>query len=742
MPAIQSVRHLARKIPINLIRRAFYHSTPLKSHPKLSVARRVNLSSNDSKLLDCLVSGGLHYARRLLYEMPQRGHLSKVVTWTSLLSKFAKEGLVDEAQALFDILPERNVVTCNAMLSGYVQSGRLIEACGFFEAMREKNVVSWTSMLRGLMNSGELEEAKALFEKMPERNVVSWNTMIVGLVKNGDLVGARSVFNSMPNRDLVSLNTMIDGYVECGMMEEAKALFDQMEDTNVITCTTLISGYCRDEDVWSAYELFQRMPAKNVVSWTAMIGGFSWNGYFEEAISLFQEMKAESDVKPNVETFISLAYACAGVGFTRLCMQLHAHVVTNCSSYHDHDGRLSLGLIFMYAKCGLMEYAESVFLKNSMTRISQHGNIMINGYVQKGQLEKAKHIFDIMAVRDKISWTSMITGYFNVSKVAEACKLFNDMPETERDAIAWTAMISGFVQNEQFQEAMHLFSEMLMQGIMPLKAACSTLLGAAGATAQLDIGRHLHSLVIKTHTNFDPVLENSLISMYAKCGQISEAFQIFSNMTGKDSISWNSIIMGFSHHGLAREALSLFGDMIKSRVKPDSVTFLGILSACSHAGLIDEGWAVYRAMSDAYGIHPDVEHNICMINLLGRAGKVKEAENFVLSLPFNQDIAIWGALLGVCGVGEGNYEVASRTSQRLFELDPVNAQGHVVLCNMSASVGQYGEGGMLRKEMRSKGVRKAPGFSWVSSGERTRMFLSGDVTQIQGDAFASGIPYR
>ncbi|KAH9616805.1 hypothetical protein KSS87_021755 [Heliosperma pusillum] len=730
MPAVWSLKYLARKIPIKLNRHVLYHSTTLKLEPKFSVPRRWNLSNNDAQLLDCLVNGDLHNARRLLYEMPQTGHSSKVVTWTSLLSKFAKEGLVDEAQLLFDILPDRNIVTCNAMLSGYVRFGRLIEACGFFEAMQEKNVVSWTSMLRGLMNAGKLEEAKALFEDMPERNVVSWNTMIAGLVKNGDLAGARSAFDSMPTCDLVSWNTMIDGYVESCMMEEGKALFDQMEDANVITWTTLISGYCRDEDVWTAYELFRSMPAKNVVSWTAMIGGYTWNGYFEEAISLFREMKGETDVKPNVETFISLAYACAGVGFPHLCMQLHAHLVTNCSSYHDHDGRLSLALIFMYAKCGLMEYAKSIFLKNSMTKTSQYGNVMINGYVQKGQLEKAKHIFDLMAVRDKISWTSIITGYFNVNEVAEACKLFNSMPETERDAIAWTAMISGFVQNELFQEAMHLLSEMLLQGIMPLKATCSTLLGVAGATAQLDVGRHLHSLVIKTYSNFDPILENSLISMYAKCGEISDAFRIFSNMTWKDSISWNSIIVGFSHHGLAREALSLFGYMIKLRIKPNSVTFLGILSACNHEGLVDEGWAVYRAMSDAYGILPEIEHNICMINLIGRAGKIEEAENFVLSLPFNQDIAIWGALLGVCGVGEGNYEVASRTSQRLLELDPVNAAGHVVLCNMTASVGQYGEEGMLRKEMRSKGVRKAPGFSWVSSGEGTHMFLSGDVAPI------------
>ncbi|KAL9242719.1 hypothetical protein vseg_016693 [Gypsophila vaccaria] len=730
----QIVRNLARKVPTKLINHVHHYTTFSKTHLNLTITRRLNLNNNESKLLGCLFSGDLHNARHVLDEMPQRGLESKIVVWTSLLSKFAKEGLVDEAKALFDIMPERNVVTCNAMLSGYVQCGRVDEAGVFFEGMRERNVVSWTSMLSGLMRVGRVEEAKALFEAMPVRNVVSWNTMVGGLVRNGDLEGARSVFDAMPVQDLVSWNTVIGGYVESCRMEEAKALFDQMEEQNVVTWTTLIGGYCRDGDVWSAYDFFRRMPVRNVVSWTAMIGGFSWNGYYEEAMSLFLEMRRSGGgVKPNVETFVSLAYACAGVGFSRLGMQLHAHLIANCLGSQDDDGRLLHGLICMYARCGLMENAESIFLKNSRIQTTQCCNTMINGYVQNGQLENAKHIFDIMPVRNKISWTSVITGYFNINQVAEACKLFNDMPDTDRDAVAWTAMISGYVQNELFSEAMHLFLKMQMKGLMPLRATYATLIGAAGATAHIDRGRQLHSLLIKTCTHLDLILGNSLISMYAKCGLIGDAFQIFSNMTFKDLISWNSMIMGFSYHGLANEALSLFDHLIKSRVKPNSVTFLSILSACSHTGLINEGWAIYRAMNEVYGIHPGTEHNICMINLLGRAGRVAEAEQFVLNLPFNQDIALLGALLGVCGINEGNAEIANRTSQRLLELDPDNAPGHIVLCNMRASVGQYGDEGTLRKEMRSKGVRKTPGCSWVSTGKDTHVFLSGDLTKVQGD---------
>ncbi|KNA10211.1 hypothetical protein SOVF_146540, partial [Spinacia oleracea] len=584
------------------------------------------------------------YARQLLDEMRHRENQSPVITWTSVLTRFSKRGRVDEARTLFDIMPERNVVTCNAMLSGYVQSGKLSEACKFFEAMPVKNVVSWTCLLCGLMKYGMVEEGKALFEAMPEKNVVTWNSMVVGLVKNGDLEGGRLIFEIMPVRDSVSWNAMIGGYAENGTMEEAMELFDQMggKDVNVITWTTLISGYCKAGEVWTAYGLFRRMPGKNVVSWTAMVGGFSWNSYYEEAILLALEMR-RAGVKMNEETCISLAYACAGMGFPRLV-------------------------------------------------------------------------------------TSMISGYFDVGEVAKAYELFNNM--TDKDNIVWTVMISGYVQNELFLEAMCLFSEMWMQGVIPLQSTYSVLLGAAGAASHLEQGRQLHCLLIKTQLNLDLILENSLISMYGKCGQIGDSYQIFSNMDCKDLVSWNSMIMGFSSHGLADEALSLFNGMPKLLIKPNCVTFLGILSACSHAGLVKEGWLIYRAMNENYGVVPDLEHHICMINLLGRAGKVGEAEQFVLSLPPEQGVSVWGALLGVCRLGEGNTDIAGRIFERLLELDPLNAAAHVVHCNMLAAAGQYGEERMLRKEMRSKGVRKAPGLSWISSGKRTHVFLSGDKSTI------------
>lgn len=693
-----------------------------------SKTRDPTLANNEPHLLHLLSKHRLQEARNLLEECHDRDQHGRIVYWTSLLSKYSKGGFVNEAQALFDIMPERNGVTYNAMLSGYVQSGRLSEAWQFFQEMPERNVVSWTSMLCGLADAGRIDDARRLFELMPERNVVSWNSMVVGLIRNGDLEEARSVFQLMPAKNIVSWNAMISGYAENCRMEEAKALFNDMQERNVVTWTSMLAGYCRVGNVEEALCMFQKMPERNIVSWTAMAGGLTWNGFYKEALLLFIEMRGVFDVKPNGETFISLAYACAGLGFPRLGMQLHTQLIINSWDYDGYDCRLSRSLIHMYCVLGKMDFARHIFMENPDERSL---NSMINGYIRIAQLEKAQNLFDMVPTRDKISWTSLISGYLSIGQVLKACHIFSNMPE--RDAVAWTAMISGHVQNELFVEAIHFFSEMRSQGVSPLNSTYSVLLGAIGALSFLDQGKQFHGMLMKTLYEFDLILENSLISMYAKCGEISDAYSIFSNMVTRDLISWNSMIMGFSHHGLAIETLKLFEDMLRCGTHPNSITFLGVLSACSHAGLVTQGWELFGAMSDAYSIKPGLEHYVSMINLLGRAGKVKEAEELVQSLPLEPDRAVWGSLLGVCGLDEAPFEIARDAAQRLLELDPLNAAAYVVLSNIYTTKEYHFDGTMLRKKMKVKGIQKVPGCSWILLKGKVHVFLSGDKLHPQVD---------
>ncbi|CAL5359662.1 unnamed protein product [Camellia sinensis] len=654
--SLKTLKHFLSKRPINLCCCSF-HVGCFKLQTKFSKTHYPELSFEDSQLLLCLSNNNFEDARDLLEQIPQRDNSSHVVGWTSLLSKYGRDGFVDEARTLFEIMPERNVVTYNAMISTYLQWGRLNDAYRLFEVMPERSVVSWTSMLCGLMNAGMVDQARELFIVMPERNVVSWNSMVVGLVRNGYLEEARRVFDVMPTKNQVSWNAMISGYVEHCRMEEARALFEKMHGYNVITWTSLIAGYCRVGNVEEGYFLFRRMPERNVVSWTAMIGGFGWNGLYRDALLLFIEMRENYDIKPN---------------------EPNSHI---------------------------------------------------------GQLENAQILFDTVPFRDKISWTSMISGYFSAGKVEEACDFFKRMPD--KDDVAWTTMISGYVQNECFAEATCLFAEMRTNGISPPNSTYSVLLGAAGALANLDQGKQFHCLLTKTLPELDLFIENALISMYAKCGEIDDAHGIFSNMISRDLVSWNSMIMGFAHHGLASEALKLFVAMQESVICPNSVTFLGILSACNHAGLVDQGWALFSAMNNEYSNEPGLEHYISMINLLGRAGKLEEAEEFVLSLPFELGHAAWGALLGVCGFGEKNAEMAKRAAQKLLELDPLNVPAFVALRNIYVATGCHIEEQTLRKDMGLKGMKKVPGCSWILQKGRVNVFLSGDRSHPQSDEIFS-----
>ncbi|CAE5959041.1 unnamed protein product [Arabidopsis arenosa] len=593
-------------------------------------SHRRGFSNEEALILRRLSEGGLVHARHLLDKIPQRGSISRVIYWTSLLTKYAKAGYLDEARVLFEVMPERNIVTCNAMLTGYVKCRRLNEAWTLFREM-PKNVVSWTVMLTALCDDGRSDDAVELFDEMPERNVVSWNTLVTGLIRNGE-------------------------------MEKAKQ---------------------KDLDA----------------------------------------------ISPNGETLISLAYTCGGlgVGFRRLGEQLHAQVISNGWESMDHDGRLAKSLVHMYASFGLIASAHSL-LNESFDL--QSCNIIINGYLKNGDFERAETLFRrVESLHDKVSWTSMIDGYLDAGDVSRAFDLFQKLHD--KDGVTWTVMISGLARNELFAEAASLLSDMVRCGLKPLNSTYSVLLSSAGATSNLDQGKHLHCMIAKTTACYDPdlILQNSLVSMYAKCGAIDDAYEIFSKMVRKDTVSWNSVIIGLSHHGLADKALKLFKEMLDSGMKPNSVTFLGLLSACSHSGLITKGLELFKAMKETFLIQPGVEHYISMIDLLGRAGKLKEAEEFISALPFTPDHTVYGALLGLCGLNWRDRDaggIAERAAMRLLELDPVNAPGHVALCNVYAGLGRHEMEKEMRKEMGIKGVKKTPGCSWIVVNGRANVFLSGD----------------
>jgi len=333
---------------------------------------------------------------------------------------------------------------------------------------------------------------------------------------------------------------------------------------------------------------------------------------------------------------------------------------------------------------------------------------MISGYVQCGMLEEAMLLFQRMPNKDTVSWNTMIAGYAQGGQMCKAIDIFMSM--SRRNTVSWNSVISGFVQNGLFVDALHHFMLMRRGTNRADWSTYASCLRACANLAAFHVGRQLHSLLVRSGHINDSFAGNALISTYAKCGRILEAKQIFDEMVGKDIVSWNALIDGYASNGQGTEAISVFREMEANGVRPDEVTFVGILSACSHAGLIDEGLGFFYSMTKEYSLKPIAEHYACMADLLGRAGKLNEAFELVQGMQIQPNAGVWGALLGACQMHK-NHELARLAAEKLSELEPRKASNYVLLSNISAEAGKWDEAEKARASIKEKGANKPPGLA-------------------------------
>ncbi|XP_057852522.2 pentatricopeptide repeat-containing protein At4g02750 isoform X2 [Cryptomeria japonica] len=589
-----------------------------------------------------------HYALQIQsYIKITRIYLSSISKWNSnyrsnetvildvgsqnaRITKYAKQGRIEDARQVFDKMSERNIVSWTAMVSGYVQNRRVEDARRLFDKMPQRNVISWTAMLSGYVRSGLIEEAKCFFDKMSERNVVSWNMMISGLLQKGRIDSARQLFDEMPERNVVSWNAMIAAYARIGSMEMACDLFDRMPERDVISWTSMVAGYCQNGRIDDAFRVFGNMPQRNVVSWNAMIAG----------------------------------------------------------------------------------------------------------YVKKLRLKNARELFDEMPERDVVSWNSMIAGYVQTGVIEDARKLFEKMPK--RNVVSWTAMITGYVLNQMSEEALKCFFQMLLTDIKPDPTTFTTILSACGSLAALQLGKQLQNYMIKLGIQSDNFVGCALISMYAKCGSIDEGRQMFDSMYERVLVSWNAMISGYAQHGFGNEALQLFEEMQQKGMKPNDVTFVGVLSACSRAGLVDEGLQYFISMDRDHGVPRRAEHYACIIDLLGRAGCLEEANKFVCKATCEPNSSMWGALLGASRI-HGNIELGKLAAERLFELEPENPGRYMLLSNIYAAEHRWEAAAQVRRRMKNRGLKKLPGCSWIEVLNRVHAFLVGDRSHVETEKIYSAL---
>ncbi|GAB4841135.1 Pentatricopeptide repeat-containing protein At3g62890 [Ancistrocladus abbreviatus] len=299
----------------------------------------------------------------------------------------------------------------------------------------------------------------------------------------------------------------------------------------------------------------------------------------------------------------------------------------------------------------------------------------------------------------------------------------------DRNVISWSCIINGYVKWGEHKEALALFREMQMlkgSGVSPNEFTLSGVLSACGRLGALEHGKWVHAYIDKCGMKVDVVLGTSLIDMYAKCGSIERARSVFDNLGhNKDVTAWSALISGLAMHGLGEECLELFVKMLNQEVRPNAVTFLGLLCACVHCGLVDEGKKLFQRMSQEFGISPSIEHYGCMVDLCGRAGLIEEAWDVVKSMPMEPDVLVWGALLSASRT-HGKIEVSEVAVRRLTELEPTNSAAHVLLSNLYAKIGRWKDVRHVRDLMEAKGIKKVPGCSLVEIGGVLYEFFVGD----------------
>ncbi|XP_031485853.1 pentatricopeptide repeat-containing protein At5g66520-like [Nymphaea colorata] len=496
------------------------------------------------------------------------------------------------------------------------------------------------------------------------------------------------------------------------------------DDNHFISALAKRCAECSLCSLGYALQVFDQTTRPNAFIWNAVIRGCLHKDAPREAIFLYYKMVAQ-DYVPNKYTLPIVFKACCVAGAVEEGEQIHTHVL---KLGLWRDGHIQSAAIQMYASCRRVREARRLLDQCPESDVVSW-NAMIDGYLKQGELEAAKELFEQMPCsRSTGSWNAMISGYAKCGMIESARELFDDIPE--KDDVSWSAMIDGYVQNGLFERALEVFQQMQNKGIPPSRFVLPSVLSACANLGALDQGRWVHAYVERNSMQLDAVGWTALVDMYAKCGCLPMALQVFENITRKEVFTWNALIHGLAMHGHADAATKMFLRMQNEKITPDGITFLGVLNACAHAGLVEEGFHYFNTMKRNYKIKPTIEHYGCMVDLLGRAGRLDEAEDFISSMPIKANASVWGALLGACRI-HGNVELGGKVGKILLELEPENSGRYALLSNIYAAAGRWDDVSMVRKLMKDRGIKTVPGYSLIHLNGMIHKFVTGDGSHPQ-----------
>ncbi|EHA8586588.1 Pentatricopeptide repeat-containing protein, mitochondrial [Cocos nucifera] len=484
-------------------------------------------------------------------------------------------------------------------------------------------------------------------------------------------------------------NSLLDMYGKCSCPSDAGRAFEEMEERNEVSWCSLLHGYVNSGLLDDAHRLFGTMPVRKTISWNILIMGYARLGEIEHSISLFRKMQLLG-VEGDVTTFGSLMNACSDLSDPRFGRMIHAFIY---QSGWDVAVEVNNSVLSFYAKFGFCN--------------------------------DALKAFESMEARTIVSWNAMIDANMKFGDVHGALLLFLKAPET--NVVSWTAMISGFARNGYGEEALSLFVDMKRNSLTPDDFTFGAVLHACAMLAVLANGTMTHSCVIRCGFDSYLYVANGLVNVYAKCGDVEAATQVFDGILRKDLVSWNAMLFGFALHGSATKAFEVYKDMLAGGILPDKVTFVGLLMACSHAGFIEQGRAFLQVMESVHGIELDTDHITCIIDMLGRAGHLREAGELLGScsrVVSDRITDTCEALLSACAVHE-DMRIGKMLGEKLVSEEPQKEVGYVMLSNLFCVGEQWREAEKVRRVMMEQGVKKVPGFSWIEVRDMVMEFVSG-----------------
>ncbi|KAK2980608.1 hypothetical protein RJ640_011416 [Escallonia rubra] len=573
------------------------------------------------------------------------------------------------AQILRHRLDRSNSLLLTLLLSSFPHNAAY--AVSLFHQLHRPETHLSNRFLRELSRSSQPENTLSVFERMRREglgvdrfsfpSLLKASARVSGLSEGMELHGlaAKMGFDSDP----FVQTALVGMYAACGEIRDARQMFDKMSHRDIVTWNTMIDGYCQ-------------------------------SGLFDDVLPLFEEMKS-SNIEPDEKMFSTVLSACGRAANLDFGKAIHELVTEKNVAVDSH---LQSVLVTMYAGCGSMDVAQTLFAK--------------------------------LTPKNVVASTAMVNGYSKVGQVEAARLIFNQM--VEKDLVCWSAMISGYAESDQPQEALKLFNEMQVSGLKPDQVTMLSVISACAQLGAMDQAKWIHKFVDNSGFGKALPVNNALIDMYAKCGSLESARGVFVQMRRRNVISWTSMISAFAMHGDASNALKLFHQMKAENIEPNGVTFVGVLYACSHAGLVEEGRNIFDSMVNAYNIAPKHEHYGCMVDLYGRANLLREALELVESMPFAPNFIIWGSLMAACRK-HGELELGEFAAKQLLELDPEHDGAHVLLSNIYAKERRWQDVGDVRNSMKHKGIFKEKGCSRIELNSELHEFLTADKNHKQAD---------